>query len=695
MPFCVRFGEKDREGMFLCMFKKFFGQLQRIGKALMLPVAILPAAGLLLAIGTAIQGESLQQYLPFIQNGGIQSIGEMMAGAGGIIFDNLPIIFAMGVAIGLAGGDGVAAIAAFVGYIIMNKTMGAFLHVSPDNVNDAASGYASVLGIPTLQTGVFGGIIIGALAAWCYNKFFNISLPSYLGFFAGKRFVPIMMALTSFVLAFPMALIWPTIQTGLNAFSEGLLDANTGLSVFLFGFIKRLLIPFGLHHIFHAPFWFEFGSWTNAAGDIIRGDQRIFIEQIREGSHLTAGKFMQGEFPVMMFGLPAAALAIYHTAKPGSKKVVAGLMGSAALTSFLTGITEPLEFSFLFVAPLLFFIHAILDGLAFLTMYLLDVHLGYTFSGGFIDFVLLGVLPNQTNWWLVIPVGLVYAVIYYFVFRFLITKFNYKTPGREDKQVEASTATASELPFEVLDAMGGQENIKHLDACITRLRVEVKEKSKVDVAGLKALGASGVLEVGNNMQAIFGPKSDQIKHDMAMIMKGEITKPTETTVPVEDDNKVTHMDDLDEVEIYSPGKGQIIPLSEVPDQVFAQKMMGDGVGFVPEDGEIVAPFDGTVKTIFPTKHAIGIESDEGIELLIHIGIDTVKLDGSGFESMVSTGDTIKKGQTLMQVDLDYIKANAPSIVTPLILTNLENRTLEITDVSEVKSQQLIMTVKQD
>ncbi|OEK66689.1 PTS glucose transporter subunit IICBA [Staphylococcus equorum] len=677
------------------MFKKFFGQLQRIGKALMLPVAILPAAGLLLAIGTAIQGESLQQYLPFIQNGGIQNIADMMAGAGSIIFDNLPIIFAMGVAIGLASGDGVAAIAAFVGYIIMNKTMGAFLHVTEDNVADAASGYASVLGIPTLQTGVFGGIIIGALAAWCYNKFFNISLPSYLGFFAGKRFVPIMMALTSFVLAFPMALIWPHIQTGLNAFSEGLLDANTGLSVFLFGFIKRLLIPFGLHHIFHAPFWFEFGSWTNAAGEIIRGDQRIFVEQIREGSHLTAGKFMQGEFPVMMFGLPAAALAIYHTAKPGSKKIVAGLMGSAALTSFLTGITEPLEFSFLFVAPLLFFIHAILDGLAFLTMYLLDVHLGYTFSGGFIDFVLLGVLPNQTSWWLVIPVGLVYAVIYYFVFRFLITKFNYKTPGREDKQVEASTATASELPFEVLDAMGGQENIKHLDACITRLRVEVKEKSKVDVGGLKALGASGVLEVGNNMQAIFGPKSDQIKHDMAMIMKGEITKPSETTVPVEDDNKVTQMDDLDEVEIYSPGKGQIIPLSEVPDQVFAQKMMGDGVGFVPEDGEIVAPFDGTVKTIFPTKHAIGIESDEGIELLIHIGIDTVKLDGAGFESMVSTGDAIKKGQTLMHVDLDYIKANAPSIVTPLILTNLENRTLEVTEVTDVKSEQLIMTVKQD
>lgn len=677
------------------MFKKLFGQLQRIGKALMLPVAILPAAGLLLAIGTAMQGESLQHYLPFIQNGGIQSVAEMMTGAGGIIFDNLPMIFAMGVAIGLASGDGVAAIAAFVGYLVMNKTMGAFLHVSPDNVNDAASGYASVLGIPTLQTGVFGGIIIGALAAWCYNKFYNISLPSYLGFFAGKRFVPIMMATTSFILAFPMAWIWPSIQTGLNAFSEGLLDSNTGLAVFLFGFIKRLLIPFGLHHIFHAPFWFEFGAWKNAAGEMIHGDQRIFIEQIREGSKLTAGKFMQGEFPVMMFGLPAAALAIYHTAKPENKKVVAGLMGSAALTSFLTGITEPLEFSFLFVAPVLFFVHAILDGLSFLILYLLNVHLGYTFSGGFIDYVLLGVLPNKTQWWLVIPVGVVYAFIYYFVFRFLILKFKYKTPGREDKQAQFTNSSASELPFNVLKAMGGEENIKHLDACITRLRVEVKEKGKVDVAGLKALGASGVLEVGNNMQAIFGPKSDQIKHDMSLIMKGEITKPQETTVTEEESEEVVHIERASEVNIYAPGKGQVIPLSEVPDQVFAQKMMGDGVGFIPADGKIVAPFDGTVKTIFPTKHAIGLESDQGLELLIHIGIDTVKLNGEGFESFVETDDRVHKGQVLMQIDLDYITAHAPSTVTPLIITNLEDRQLSVEDVKDVTAEQLIIKVIDD
>ncbi|CAC8756790.1 TPA: glucose-specific PTS transporter subunit IIBC [Staphylococcus aureus] len=654
------------------MRKKLFGQLQRIGKALMLPVAILPAAGLLLAIGTAIQGEALQHYLPFIQNGGVQNVAKLMTAAGSIIFENLPMIFALGVAIGLAGGDGVAAIAAFVGYIIMNKTMGDFLQVTPKNVTDPASGYASILGIPTLQTGVFGGIIIGALAAWCYNKFYNINLPSYLGFFAGKRFVPIMMATTSFILAFPMALIWPTIQSGLNAFSTGLLDSNTGVAVFLFGFIKRLLIPFGLHHIFHAPFWFEFGSWKNAAGEIIHGDQRIFIEQIREGAHLTAGKFMQGEFPVMMFGLPAAALAIYHTAKPENKKVVAGLMGSAALTSFLTGITEPLEFSFLFVAPLLFFIHAVLDGLSFLTLYLLDVHLGYTFSGGFIDYVLLGVLPNKTQWWLVIPVGLVYAVIYYFVFRFLIVKLKYKTPGREDKQSQAVTASATELPYAVLEAMGGKANIKYLDACITRLRVEVNDKSKVDVPGLKDLGASGVLEVGNNMQAIFGPKSDQIKHEMQQIMNGQVVEnPTtmeddkdETVVVAEDKSATSELSHI----VHAPLTGEVTPLSEVPDQVFSEKMMGDGIAIKPSQGEVRAPFNGKIQMIFPTKHAIGLVSDSDLELLIHIGLDTVKLNGEGFTLHVEEGQEVKQGDLLINFDLDYIRNHAKSDITPIIVT---------------------------
>lgn len=654
-----------------------FGQLQRIGKALMLPVAILPAAGLLLAIGTAIQGEALQHYLPFIQQSGVQSVAQMMTGAGGIIFDNLPMIFALGVAIGLAGGDGVAAIAAFVGYIILNKTMGDFLNVTADDIKNGANGYASVLGIPTLQTGVFGGIIIGALAAWCYNKFYNISLPSYLGFFAGKRFVPIMMATTSFILAFPMAWIWPFIQNGLNAFSEGLLASNTELAVFLFGFIKRLLIPFGLHHIFHAPFWFEFGSWKNAAGELIHGDQRIFIEQIREGAPLTAGKFMQGEFPVMMFGLPAAALAIYHTAKPEHKKVVAGLMGSAALTSFLTGITEPLEFSFLFVAPLLFFIHAVLDGLSFLTLYLLNVHLGYTFSGGFIDYVLLGVLPNKTAWWLVIPVGLVYAVIYYVVFRFCITKFKYKTPGREDKPTQTTTTSTNDLPYAVLNAMGGKDNIKHLDACITRLRVEVNDKSQVDVAHLKDLGASGVLEVGNNMQAIFGPKSDQIKHEMQQIIAGKVVQ---NPVTLDDDSNQTTVvdtdagdaqdkaDDVQSHEVYAPLEGTIVPLDDVPDQVFSDRLMGDGIAIKPSIGEVHAPFNGKVQMVFPTKHAIGLVSDSGLELLIHIGLDTVKLNGEGFTIHVDPGQDIRQDDILVSFDLETIRQQAKSDVTPIIVT---------------------------
>lgn len=671
------------------MRKKLFGQLQRIGKALMLPVAILPAAGLLLAFGAALQGEQLQSYLPFIQADGVQNVAEMMAAAGSIIFENLPIIFAMGVAIGLAGGDGVAAIAAFVGFIILNKTMGEFLGVTPDNVGDAAKGYASVLGIPTLQTGVFGGIIIGALAAWCYNKFYNISLPSYLGFFAGKRFVPIVMATTSFLLAFPMALVWPVIQNGLNAFSEGLLDSNTGLAVFLFGFIKRLLIPFGLHHIFHAPFWFEFGSYTNMAGEIIRGDQRIFIEQIREGTNLTAGKFMQGEFPVMMFGLPAAALAIYHTAKPENKKVVAGLMGSAALTSFLTGITEPLEFSFLFVAPLLFFIHAILDGLSFLILYLLDLHLGYTFSGGFIDFVLLGILPNKTHWWLVIPVGLVYGVIYYSIFRFLITKMNYKTPGREDKQTETTKTTASELPYAVLQAMGDKDNIKHLDACITRLRVEVNDKSKVDVARLKDLGASGVLEVGNNMQAIFGPKSDQIKHEMQQIMSGQaVQHPVDLD---EDKDEAVVIDEAADTtavtktgQVVAPMDGEVVPLSEVPDQVFSEKMMGEGIAIRPTSGEVYAPFDSKIQMIFPTKHAFGLVSDNDLELLIHVGLDTVKLNGEGFTVHVEEGQTIKAGDHLMTVDLELIRASAKSDITPIIVTQSEVTALKFTEAKDVK-----------
>ncbi|WP_031545423.1 glucose-specific PTS transporter subunit IIBC [Salinicoccus luteus] len=679
------------------MFKKLFGQLQRIGKALMLPVAILPAAGLMLGIGAAMQTEAMVDWLSFLEAGWLIALSDMLQAAGGVVFDNLALLFALGVAVGLARGDGVAAVAAFVGYMIMNVTMGQIAGVTPEMAAENPA-YANVLGIPTIQTGVFGGIIIGVIAAWAYNRYYNINLPDFLGFFAGKRFVPIVTAVFSFIIGLAMFVIWPPIQSGMNEVSLWLMEENTAIGVFAFGTIKRLLIPFGLHHIFHAPFWFEFGTYTNAAGEIVRGDLNIFFAQLRDGVELTAGNFMQGEFPVMMFGLPAAALAMYHAARPERKKYVAGIMISAALTSFLTGITEPLEFSFLFVAPLLYVIHALLDGLSFLILYLLDVNLGYTFSGGFIDFFLFGILQNRTEWWWVLVVGIVYAVIYYVVFRVLIQTMNLKTPGREDANAETTTSTAQELPFNVLTAMGGEENIKHLDACITRLRVEVKDTAAVDEAELKALGASGVMKVGKNMQAIFGPKSDQIRNDMQRIIDGEITSPAEATVTesteddVEEAEGTQMMDDANK-DIYSPIEGEAVELTEVPDQVFSEKMMGDGVAIKPTSGIVRAPFDGEVVTDFPTKHALGLTNAGGLELLVHFGLDTVNLKGEGFDLKVAAGDKIKKGDVLMEVDLDYIRENAKSDITPIIITGPAGTEIAARELGSVTNDDVVINIK--
>lgn len=685
------------------IFKLFFGQLQRVGKALMLPVAILPAAGILLALGNAMHNEQLVSLAPWLKHEVFVILSTIMESAGQVVFDNLPLLFAVGTALGLAGDDGVAALAALVGYLIMNATIGKVMHISIDQIFSFADGaktlsqanklpqHALILGIPTLQTGVFGGIIMGALAAWCYNKFYNITLPQFLGFFAGKRFVPIVTSLVAIVTGVVLAFVWPPIQEGLNDLSNFLLNKNLVLTTFIFGIIERSLIPFGLHHIFYAPFWFEFGSYVNQAGEVVRGDQRIWMAQMKDGVEFTAGAFTTGKYPFMMFGLPAAAYAIYRQARPERKKIVGGLMLSAALTSFLTGITEPLEFSFLFVAPILYVLHVLLAGTSFLVMHLLDVKIGMTFSGGFIDYILYGLLNwDRTHALYVIPVGIVYAIIYYFLFTFVIKHMNLKTPGREDEVAETRDTSVERLPFDVLDAMGGKDNVKHLDACITRLRVEVLDKAKVDVNALKELGAAGVLEVGNNMQAIFGPKSDQIKHDMALIMKGEITSPSQTTVSEEDE--AVHIDGSRSVTIVAPCDGEVIPLSEVPDQVFSGGMMGDGVGFIPRQSEIVAPFHGKVKALFPTKHAIGIESTDGVELLIHIGIDTVKLNGEGFESFVKVGDEVAEGQLLMKVDLEYLQQHAPSIVTPMIVTNLGERQIEVEDVKEVEKGQRVFTV---
>ncbi|MBD8014348.1 glucose-specific PTS transporter subunit IIBC [Planococcus wigleyi] len=644
----------------------FFGTLQKVGKALMLPVALLPAAGILLAFGTSFAEDSFLEAVPFMGAGWIQQLLFIMAEAGGVIFDNLPLLFAVGVAIGLAGGDGVAGLAAIIGYLIMNVTMKAFGGITMEMTTDPA--YANVLGIPTLQTGVFGGIIVGVLAAFMYNKFFNIQLPQFLGFFAGKRFVPIITAFSAVFLGIVMFLVWPFAQTGLNALSHFMLETNRTLAAFVFGTIERSLIPFGLHHIFYSPFWFEFGQYTNAAGEIIRGDQRIFFAQLQDGVDFTAGTFMTGKFPFMMFGLPAAALAIYHCARPEKKKIVGGIMLSGALTSFLTGITEPLEFSFLFVAPVLFGIHAVFAGLSFMTMHLLNVKIGMTFSGGLIDFLLFGVMPGRTEWFWVIVVGLVFSVIYYFGFRFAIKKFNLMTPGREDdEEGDEETGEVGELPYEILAAMGGQENITHLDACITRLRVSVADKGNVDKNRLKKLGASGVMEVGNNIQAIFGPVSDSLRGQMQDIINGKKPRSVQKTAAPAETAVATETP----LEFNSPITGELLPISDVPDQVFSGKMVGDGFAIKPTEGKVYSPVNGKVVTVFPTKHAIGIAADNGTEILIHIGIDTVNLKGEGFTAHIEQGDLVEQGQLLMEMDLDYIAENAASIITPVVFTNLE------------------------
>jgi PTS system D-glucosamine-specific IIC component len=663
------------------MFKKAFGVLQKVGKALMLPVALLPAAGILLALGAALRNPALLELAPFLDNSTVDLIAAVMQKAGDIIFGNLPLLFAVGVAVGLAGGEGTAGLAAIIGYLIMNVTMGTVLGITPEDVNGL--NYASVLGIPTLQTGVFGGIIVGILASAMYNKFYEIELPSYLGFFAGKRFVPIITAATALLLGILMIFIWPPIQNGLNAFSQNMVHANLTISAFIFGVIERALIPFGLHHIFYSPFWYEFGEYATKAGDVVRGDQRIFMAQITDNvQNLTAGTFMTGKFPFMMFGLPAAALAIYHEAKPEKKVLVGGLMASAALTSFLTGITEPIEFSFLFVAPILFGIHAIFAGFSFMIMHMLDVKIGMTFSGGLIDYILFGLINPQTNAWIVIPVGLVFAVVYYFGFRFAIRTFNLKTPGREleeeENQAPTGKAGSGDLASNILDAMGGKGNIAHLDACITRLRVSVNDIKDVDKAQLKKLGAAGVLEVGNNIQAIFGPRSETIKGQMKDIMDG---KKPRTTVKAPEKGVEQQIEEInpealqnarstEDEGFMAPLKGELKPITEVPDQVFAGKMMGDGFAIVPVEGTIVSPVNGKIVNLFPTKHAIGILSDTGREILIHVGIDTVNLKGQGFETLVAENDIVEQGQPLLKVDLDYIKEHATSTITPIVFTNL-------------------------
>jgi glucose PTS system EIICB or EIICBA component len=482
-----------------------FETLQKIGKAVMLPVSILPVAGILLGVGGAILS-GMSQGKVHIDSVALKTLLEIMKNSGEPIFANLPLIFAIGVGIGLTKNDGAAAIASIVGYVVLLGTMGVIAPL-------VGMKTTSVMGITSINTGVFGGIVAGLLAAYLFNKYYKIQLPQYLGFFAGKRFVPIVTAFAAIATGVLLCFVWPPVQSAIDNFSHFAAKSNTGVAVFIYGVVERSLIPFGLHHIWNVPFFFQVGDFTTATGEIVHGELTRFF-----AGDPTAGN-LGGGYLFKMFGLPAAAMAIWQTAKPENKARIGSIMIGAALTSFLTGITEPIEFAFLFVAPMLYGIHALLAGLCFVTMYTLGGKLGYTFSHGFIDYLLFFVMDTKP--WLVLILGPAFAALYYFVFKTVILKYNLLTPGR-DTNTDIAVPVVSAIGQYLVLAFGGKENIKNLDACITRLRVGVNSIEKVDQARLKELGASGVMVVGNGLQAIFGPKSENLKTEMEEAMGGEV-----------------------------------------------------------------------------------------------------------------------------------------------------------------------------
>ncbi|MCR0241894.1 glucose-specific PTS transporter subunit IIBC [[Clostridium] innocuum] len=673
----------------------FVNKLTNIGGSLQTPIAILPAAGILLALETIFTSQNFLDMMPIMDNPTLTHIFNVCLQCGSIIFGNLPLIFAAGVAIGLTNNDGVAALSAIVGYLIMNVTIGGILNVTPEML-ETSRAYTSILGIPTLQTGVLGGIFIGVLASAIYNRFYKVELPQALAFFAGKRSVPIITAFAAFFLGIVMCFVWPPIQDGINALSATISNMNSAAAGFMFGFVERLTIPFGMNHVWWPTFWLQAGEYVNQAGQVVNGDQLIFFAQLADNVPLTAGTFMNGLFVLKMFSMPAAAFAMYKCARPENRKKVAGIMLSGAITSFVCGITEPLEFCFIFAAPVLFLIHAVIAGLGFAAMNLLGAHLGLSFSGGFLDYLFFNVLTNRSNWWIVIPVGIALFAIYYFLFTFAIKKWNLKTPGREAKKetdVDDVAISDTELITKVIEALGGSSNIVHVNACYSRLRVDVHEVSKVDKDAFTNLQASGVSILGKNIQVIYGMKAVAMKEGVLAMMKGA-TITGESISSVQGDINISE-DPKALEQLVSPYTGIIMPITAVPDEVFKSRAMGDGFAVDLNNGEITSPINGTVISIFPTKHAISLVDTKKNEVLLHLGLDTVNLNGEGFTLHVEAGDSVTAGQKLADVDLKLLKEKQISAISPVIFTNLDSSKYEIkikTNGSVAKGQKSLFEI---
>ena len=690
------------------MKDKIFGVLQRVGRSFMLPIALLPVAGLLLGIGSSFTNPTTIETYNLggvIYEGGIlYTILDIMSRTGSAVFDNLALLFAMGVAIGMAKKEKeVAALSGAIAYLVMNTAISVLIMAKGGVEAMAENSTTSVLGITTLQMGVFGGIIVGLGVAALHNKFYKTELPQVLSFFGGTRFVPIVCTVVYLIVGIAMFYLWPFVQLGISKL--GVLVLNSGYAgTWIYGILERALIPFGLHHVFYMPFWqTELGGSMMIDGSVVTGAQNIFFAELASKStdvfSVSSTRFMSGKFPFMIFGLPAAEFAMYKTARHEKIKVVGGLLLSAALTSMLTGITEPLEFTFIFVAPLMYGVHCVLAGLSYMLMHIFNVGVGMTFSGGAIDLTLFGILQgnHKTNWIWIVIIGLIYAVVYYFVFYFMITKMNLATPGREADDIEpklyrrsdveaaksekaggSSDDTVSAL---ILKGLGGKKNLSDVDCCATRLRITVLDVEKVTDSLLKESGASGVIRKGNGVQVIYGPRVSVVKSNLEAFMDSPQSddpdsvlgnsSPESAEEKPQPQEKPAH-EEAAEIMMYSHLNGTVVDLEDVEDDVFSQKILGEGIAVEPSEGKLYAPCDGKVDSIFDTKHAVNILSADGAEVLLHIGIDTVKLGGKHFESHVSDGQEIKKGDLLITFDIEAIKSEGYKVTTPLIIGNTDD-----------------------
>jgi PTS system N-acetylglucosamine-specific IIC component len=656
-----------------------FAQLQRLGKSLMLPIALLPAAGILLRLGQEdmLGGTDIPVIGPFFDS---------MSAAGDSLFGSLALLFAVGVAIGFAKkADGSTALAAVAGYLVMTSVFDSMSPVVLEGVTDAAGDQAMI------DYSVFGGIIVGLITAWLFDRYHDIELPPYLGFFGGRRFVPIVVSLAVLFVSFAMSYVYPLFNSGLTSVGE-FIAGSGALGAFVYGFANRMLIPLGLHHILNTFIWFIYGDYEGANG-LVSGELTRFA-----AGDPSAGTLTSGFYPVLMFGLPAAALAMIHVAKPRQRTVAVGIFGAAGLTAFITGITEPLEFAFMFLAFPLYVIHALLTGLSLAVANMLDIHLGFSFSAGLVDLLLYGRAPAAHNILLLVAQGLIFAVVYYLLFRFAITRWNLRLPGRlPDDEFEASQAAensdgavGSERAEQLITAFGGRDNLVGVDACITRLRMEVTDKSAVDKGALQALGAAGVMEVGNNIQAVFGTQSDVLKEEIRAALAGTApaapaepapaTAPAteltaEPATPSDQDADATPAPTL----VRAPVQGRTVALSEVPDKTFAAGTVGPGLAIEPDGGadgvvEAVAPVSGKLMQLLP--HAYAIMTDDRTAVLVHLGLDTVKLKGEGFTAHVAKGDRVVQGQPIITYDVGSVAATGYPTVVPVVVMDARGATVD-------------------